>query len=89
MEADEGSDKEVAKRVKAGWGAWRKVAGIMCDRRVRAAVKGKMFRTMSNEHDYHNDSFFDDCKYYSGSHCEFNHCLATSPIGVKKSKMIS
>ena len=34
------------KRIQAGWGAWRKVTGIMCDRKVPAAVKGRMYKTM-------------------------------------------
>ena len=39
-------DGKVAKRIQAGWGAWRKVTGIMCDRKVPAAVKGRMCKTM-------------------------------------------
>ena len=32
--------------IQAGWGAWRKVTGIMCDRKVPTAVKGRMYKTM-------------------------------------------
>ena len=41
-----GSDKEVSKRIQAGWAAWRKITGVMCDRRVPVKVKGRMFKTM-------------------------------------------
>ena len=34
VQMDGGTEKEVAKRIQAGWGAWRKVMGIMCDRKV-------------------------------------------------------
>ncbi|MBN3290917.1 LIN1 transcriptase, partial [Polypterus senegalus] len=36
--------REVKKRVQAGWSGWRRVSGVMCDRRVSARVKGKVYR---------------------------------------------
>ncbi|KAG2462952.1 YSM6 protein, partial [Polypterus senegalus] len=36
--------REVKKRVQAGWNGWRKMSGIICDRRVLARVKGKVYR---------------------------------------------
>ena len=41
-----GSEREVAKRIQAGWAAWRKITGVMCDRRVPVKVKGRMYKTM-------------------------------------------
>lgn len=38
--------KEVKKRVQAGWNGWRKVSGVMCDRRVSAKMKGKMYKSV-------------------------------------------
>ena len=38
--------KEVKKRVQAGWSGWRKVSGVMCDKRVSAKVKGKVYKTV-------------------------------------------
>ncbi|KAI5099061.1 hypothetical protein C0J45_11200, partial [Silurus meridionalis] len=38
--------REVKKRVQAGWSGWRRVAGVVCDRRVFARVKGKINRTV-------------------------------------------
>ena len=38
--------KEVKKRVQAGWNGWRKVSGVMCDRRVSARMKGKVYKTV-------------------------------------------
>ena len=38
--------KEVKKRVQAGWNGWRKVSGVMCDRRVSAKMKGKVYKTV-------------------------------------------
>ncbi|KAK3522406.1 hypothetical protein QTP86_009978 [Hemibagrus guttatus] len=38
--------KEVKKRVHAGWNGWRKVSGVLCDRKISARIKGKVYRTM-------------------------------------------
>uniref|UniRef100_A0A3B4CLA2 ribonuclease H n=1 Tax=Pygocentrus nattereri TaxID=42514 RepID=A0A3B4CLA2_PYGNA len=38
--------KEVKKRVQAGWSGWRRVSGLMCDRRIAARVKGKVYKTV-------------------------------------------
>ena len=40
---------ECRKRVQAGWSEWRKVAGVICDRRVEylpAHRKGKLYKTL-------------------------------------------
>ena len=46
VQKDGGVEKEVAKRVQVGWGAWRKITGVMCDGRAPAKVKGKLYKTM-------------------------------------------
>ncbi|KAK3570415.1 hypothetical protein QTP86_019292 [Hemibagrus guttatus] len=38
--------KEVEKRVQAGWNGWRKVSGVLCDRKISARIKGKVYRTV-------------------------------------------
>ncbi|KAK3564226.1 hypothetical protein QTP86_011199 [Hemibagrus guttatus] len=38
--------KEVKKRVQAGWNGWRKVTGVLCDRKISARIKGKVYRTV-------------------------------------------
>ncbi|KAK3537397.1 hypothetical protein QTP70_008857 [Hemibagrus guttatus] len=38
--------KEVKKRVQAGWNRWRKVSGVLCDRKISARIKGKVYRTV-------------------------------------------
>ncbi|XP_061621461.1 uncharacterized protein LOC133474126 [Phyllopteryx taeniolatus] len=38
--------QEVKKRVQAGWNGWRKVSGVLCDRRVSARMKGKVYKTV-------------------------------------------
>ena len=32
------------KRVQAGWNGWRRMSGVICDRRVSARMKGKVYR---------------------------------------------
>ncbi|KAK3521126.1 hypothetical protein QTP86_013013, partial [Hemibagrus guttatus] len=38
--------KEVKKQVQAGWNRWRKVSGVLCDRKISARIKGKVYRTV-------------------------------------------
>ncbi|KAK3557116.1 hypothetical protein QTP70_024647 [Hemibagrus guttatus] len=38
--------KEVKKRVQAGWNGWRKVWGVLCDKKISARIKGKVYRTV-------------------------------------------
>ncbi|KAK3508959.1 hypothetical protein QTP70_015383, partial [Hemibagrus guttatus] len=38
--------KEVKKRVQAGWNGWRKVSGVLCERKISAGIKGKVYRTV-------------------------------------------
>jgi len=36
--------KEVKKRIQAGWNGWRKISGIMCDKKLSAKVKGRIYK---------------------------------------------
>ncbi|KAK3548254.1 hypothetical protein QTP70_005812 [Hemibagrus guttatus] len=38
--------KEVKKRVQAGWNGWRKLSGVLCDQKISARIKGKVYRTV-------------------------------------------
>ncbi|KAK3509784.1 hypothetical protein QTP70_010750 [Hemibagrus guttatus] len=38
--------KEVKKRVQAGWNGWRKVSGVLCERKISVRIKGKVYRTV-------------------------------------------
>ncbi|KAK3540907.1 hypothetical protein QTP86_004171 [Hemibagrus guttatus] len=38
--------KEEKKRVQAGWNGWRKVSGVLCDRKISARIKEKVYRTV-------------------------------------------
>ena len=41
-----GCERKVKKRVQAGWNGWRRVSGVICDRRLPAGVKGKVYSSM-------------------------------------------
>ncbi|XP_065664573.1 uncharacterized protein LOC136086217 [Hydra vulgaris] len=46
VQSNGGSEREVKKRVQAGWCGWHKVSSVICDRRVSARMKGKIYRTV-------------------------------------------
>ena len=39
-------DREVKERVQEGWYRWRRVSGVICDRRLPARVKGKVYSSV-------------------------------------------
>ena len=39
-------EMEVKKRVQAGWNGWRRVSGVICDRRLPARVKRKVYSSV-------------------------------------------
>ena len=38
--------EEVRRRIQAGWISWRKVSGVLCDWKLSAKVKGKMYKSV-------------------------------------------
>ena len=42
MQENGSCEREVKRRVQAEWNGWRKVSGVICDRRLPARVKGKV-----------------------------------------------
>ena len=41
-----GCEREVKKRVQAGRNGWRRVSGVICDRRLPVRVKGKVYSSV-------------------------------------------
>ena len=39
-------ERELKRRVLAGWNGWRKISGVICDRRLPARVKGKVYSSV-------------------------------------------
>ena len=47
MLAEDGElDAEVDLRIQASWKNWRKLSGVLCDRRLSSRLKGKIFKTV-------------------------------------------
>ena len=41
-----GCEREVKKRVQAGWNGWRRVSGVICNRRLPARIKEKVYSSV-------------------------------------------
>ena len=39
-------EREVKRKVQAGWNAWKKVSGVICDRRLLARIKGNVYSSV-------------------------------------------
>ena len=46
MQEKGGCEREVKKRVQAGWNGWKRVSGVICDKRLPARVKGKVYSSV-------------------------------------------
>ena len=46
MQENGSCEREVKKRVQTGWNGWRKVLGVICNRRLPARVKGKVYSSV-------------------------------------------
>ena len=46
ISSDGRCEEEVRRRIQAGWMSWRKVSEILCDRKLSAKVKGKMYKSV-------------------------------------------
>ena len=44
--SSDGRCEEVRRRIQAGWMSWRKVCGVLCDKKLLAKVKGKMYKSV-------------------------------------------
>ena len=41
-----GCKREVKERVQPGWNGWRRISGVICDRRLPAKVKRKVYSSV-------------------------------------------
>ena len=46
VSSDGRCEEEVRRRIQAGCMSWRKVSGVLCDRKLSAKVKGKMYKSV-------------------------------------------
>ena len=43
---DGSEEREVTRKIQAGWKNWRDVSGVLCDRRMPVKLKGKVYKTV-------------------------------------------
>lgn len=46
LNADEGIDEDVNHRIRVRWLKWKAASGVLCDKQVPMALKGKFYRTI-------------------------------------------
>ena len=46
MQESGSCEREVKRRVQAGWNGWRRVSGVICNKRLPARVKGKVYSSV-------------------------------------------
>ena len=46
VSSDGRCEEEVRRRIQAGWMSWRKMSGVLCNRKLSAKVKGKMYKSV-------------------------------------------
>ena len=44
LQADGDIDKDIAHRIQAGWTKWRSASGVLCDKKISLALKGKFYK---------------------------------------------
>ena len=46
LSVDESCEEEVRKGIRAGWLSWRRVSGVLCNRKQSARVKGRIYKSV-------------------------------------------
>ena len=46
VQESDNCEREVKKRVQAGWNGWRRISGVICDRRLPAKIKEKVYSSV-------------------------------------------
>ena len=46
VSSDRRCEEEIRRRIQARWMSWRKVSGVLCDRKLSAKIKGKMYKSV-------------------------------------------
>ncbi|XP_063601648.1 uncharacterized protein LOC134777718 [Penaeus indicus] len=46
VQEDGGTEQEIARRIQSGWNRWKKITGVVCDRKVPDKVKGNLHKLM-------------------------------------------
>ena len=50
-------DAEMTHRIKSGWKNWKRVSGILCDRRISLRFNGKVYKTVVRQRNYKHSAY--------------------------------
>ncbi|XP_046994384.1 uncharacterized protein LOC124606446 [Schistocerca americana] len=48
IQRDGGLESEIQHRINCGWNNWRKMSGVLCDKKVSIGLKGKVYKSVIN-----------------------------------------
>ena len=48
IHAQGGNEEDITARIAAAWKKWKELSGVLCDRRMTVAVKGKVYYIQNN-----------------------------------------
>ena len=60
--SSDGRCEEEVRRIQAGWMSWKKVSGVLCDRKLSARVNSKMYKSVVSSHALWNGNGVSDEK---------------------------
>ncbi|XP_047000687.1 uncharacterized protein LOC124616424 [Schistocerca americana] len=46
IQRDGGLESEIQHRINCGWNNWRKMSGVLCDKKVSIGLKGKVYKSV-------------------------------------------
>ncbi|XP_046987382.1 uncharacterized protein LOC124620330 [Schistocerca americana] len=46
IQSNRGLESKIQHQIKCGWNNWRKISGVLCDKKVSIGLKGKVYKSV-------------------------------------------